>query len=142
MRLWSLHPNYLDAKGLVALWREGLLAQKVLLGQTKGYRQHPQLHRFRLADDPVTAIGAYLAEIVNEAAQRGYRFDGNKIMQASGDVSLSVTAGQVEYEWHHLSAKLKVRSPATYERHSSVAVPAPHPIFTVVPGPVESWERP
>jgi len=30
MRLWSLHPRYLDAKGLVALWREGLLAQKVL----------------------------------------------------------------------------------------------------------------
>ena len=36
MRLWSLHPRYLDAKGLVALWREGLLAQAVLKGQTKG----------------------------------------------------------------------------------------------------------
>lgn len=32
MRLWSLHPSYLDAVGLVALWREGLLARKVLQG--------------------------------------------------------------------------------------------------------------
>lgn len=37
MRIWSLHPSYLDAKGLVALWRETLLAQKVLLGATVGY---------------------------------------------------------------------------------------------------------
>jgi hypothetical protein len=29
-RIWSLHPKYLDARGLVALWREGLLAQAVL----------------------------------------------------------------------------------------------------------------
>ncbi|WP_368086417.1 pyrimidine dimer DNA glycosylase/endonuclease V [Nitrosomonas sp. Nm34] len=26
MRLWSIHPKYLDAKGLLALWREGLQA--------------------------------------------------------------------------------------------------------------------
>jgi hypothetical protein len=32
MRLWSLHPRYLDAKGLQAVWREGLLAKKVLQG--------------------------------------------------------------------------------------------------------------
>ena len=46
MRLWSLHPKYLDIKGLVACWREGLLARKVLLDQTKGYKNHPQLIRF------------------------------------------------------------------------------------------------
>ena len=41
MRLWTLHPQYLDPRGLVALWREALLAQKVLLGRTRGYRAHP-----------------------------------------------------------------------------------------------------
>jgi hypothetical protein len=30
MRIWSLHPKYLDSKGLVALWRESLLAKNVL----------------------------------------------------------------------------------------------------------------
>ncbi|MEN6399799.1 MAG: pyrimidine dimer DNA glycosylase/endonuclease V, partial [Rectinema sp.] len=29
MRLWTLHPQYLDQKGLTAAWREGLLAKKV-----------------------------------------------------------------------------------------------------------------
>jgi hypothetical protein len=33
MRLWSLHPEYLDANGLVALWREALLAQAFLQGK-------------------------------------------------------------------------------------------------------------
>jgi hypothetical protein len=37
---------YLDGRGLVALWREALLAQAVLRGRTRGYR-HPQLARFR-----------------------------------------------------------------------------------------------
>lgn len=39
MRLWVSHPKYLDCKGLVALWRESLLARKVLKGKTKGWRQ-------------------------------------------------------------------------------------------------------
>ena len=52
MRLWTLHPRYLDARGLVALWREALLAQKVLRGKTRGYRAHPQLQRFREQADP------------------------------------------------------------------------------------------
>jgi hypothetical protein len=43
MRLWSLHPQYLDPQGLVALWREALLAQAVLRGKTRGYKHHPQL---------------------------------------------------------------------------------------------------
>ncbi len=47
MRLWSLHPKYLDRQGLLAVWREGLLAQKVLQGKTKGYKNHPQLKRFQ-----------------------------------------------------------------------------------------------
>ena len=59
MRLWSLHPKYLDARGLVALWREALLAQAVLRGETRGYRHHPQLARF----DDVGAIAQYLSLI-------------------------------------------------------------------------------
>lgn len=50
MRLWSIHPRYLDTKGLVALWRETLLlAQAVLFGNTKG------------------------------AVTRGYKYNSNKI---------------------------------------------------------------
>ncbi|MFZ2406304.1 MAG: pyrimidine dimer DNA glycosylase/endonuclease V [Methylobacter sp.] len=38
--------------GLLALWREALLAQKVLRGESRGYRHHPQLARFRELVDP------------------------------------------------------------------------------------------
>ncbi|MFI5209112.1 MAG: pyrimidine dimer DNA glycosylase/endonuclease V, partial [Gemmatimonadales bacterium] len=72
MRLWSLHPRYLDAKGLVALWREGLLAKAVLQGKTRGYRHHPQLERWMRAVDPVASMNAYLVEVWREADRRGY----------------------------------------------------------------------
>jgi len=64
MRLWSLHPSYLDPQGLVAVWREGLLAQAVLRGQTTGYTRHPQLARFRGAG-ALGAMAAYLREMPN-----------------------------------------------------------------------------
>lgn len=141
MRLWSLHPRQLDPRGLVALWREGLLAQKVLQGATRGYRNHPQLSRFRRPVDPVGAIGAYLREVEVEAASRGYRFDRAKIVRAL-DASLPVTAGQMAHEWAHLMAKLRVRSPSVYERNRRLDGPEAHPMFHVVPGAVEEWERP
>ena len=83
MRLWSIHPRYLDRQGLVALWREGLLAQKVLAGKTNGYRFHPQLLRFRQSRDPLQSIGTYLHHVAEEASKRKYRFDRSKILKVS-----------------------------------------------------------
>lgn len=140
MRLWSLHPMHLDRAGLVAGWREALLAQAVLAGQTTGYRNHPQLTRFRGAE-PVTTIGAFLRGLHDEATTRGYRFDGTKILSDAAAAPLFVTEGQLAYEWEHLGAKLARRSPDDAARWRG-AVPTPHPLFTVVPGGVEEWERP
>src|SRR3954463_9117853 len=106
MRLWTLHPRYLDAKGLVASWREALLAQKVLQGRTRGYRNHPQLHRFRAAVDPLAAIAAFLHALAAEANHRGYKFDVTKIVAVSGALSIRETRGQLNYEWAHLRRKL------------------------------------
>lgn len=142
MRLWSLHPRHLDRIGLVACWRESLLAQAVLAGQTKGYRQHPQLERFRAGADPLDSIGAYLAGLAEEAAQRGYRFAVDKIQRpAAVAAPLTVTTGQLAFEWAHLGAKLGQRSPADADRWRADAA-SPHPLFTVREGVVESWERP
>ncbi|MDH4162257.1 MAG: pyrimidine dimer DNA glycosylase/endonuclease V [Nitrospirota bacterium] len=141
MRLWSIHPQYLDAKGLVALWREGLLAQKVLLGRTKGYRSHPQLDRFRECSDPIRAIGCYLAEVLKEAEQRGYRFNGAKIVKAGRCGKLKIRKGQIDHEWEHLLGKLRTRDRKTYALHKALARPRPHPLFRIVPGGVEEWER-
>lgn len=83
MRLWSIHPQYLDPQGLVALWREALLARKVLSGLTKGYKHHPQLARFRSCDNPIGAIDWYLSFVLDEARRRNYNFDASKIGVAS-----------------------------------------------------------
>lgn len=142
MRIWSLHPRYLDRQGLTACWRETLLAQAVLEGATRGYTRHPQLERFRETPDAIGAIGDYLAVVAEEAAARDYRFDGSKVHQRSAiPVRIEVTRGQLALEWTHLLAKLAKRSPEVAQRWASVAVPDPHPVFHLVDGPVASWER-
>jgi hypothetical protein len=140
MRLWSIHPQYLDGVGLTALWREALLAQKVLQGLTQGYRHHPQLTRFRRQPDPLAAIGAYLGYVHEEAQRRCYHFDGSKIGAYDGVVTMAVTAGQLRYEWEHLQRKLAVRDNARHRMLQGVTNPEPHPLFRVVEGEVEDWE--
>jgi hypothetical protein len=141
MRLWTLHPQYLDARGLVALWREALLAQKVLQGATGGYRHHPQLARFRAQPAPLAAIGTYLVAVAAEADRRGYRFDARKIGAGRVTEPIAETDGQLCYEWYHLRQKLQQRQPALYQLWQDVATPAPHPLFTIVQGAVRDWER-
>jgi len=141
MRLWSLHPKYLDPQGLVALWREALLARAVLRGETRGYRHHPQLERFRAQAAPLSTISAYLCSIHAEAVSRGYRFDRSKIGRVRTPTVLPVTAGQVGFEWQHLLRKLADRNPPLYRRWRTGVTPECHPLFDVSPGPIESWER-
>lgn len=142
MRLWTLHPKYLDPQGLVALWREALLAQAVLRGRTVGYRHHPQLERFREHPAPRSAINAFLAEVHRESTRRGYSFNASKVGPVRAECRIEATRGQVEHEWEHLLRKLRLRSREDYARAQRVARPAANPVFTIVPGPVARWERP
>jgi hypothetical protein len=141
MRLWTLHPSYLDAKGLVALWREALLAQKVLMGETRGYTRHPQLVRFRAHPDPMAMISAYLNGVLAEAEKRGYSFDGTRIVFPQFNGVVEESEGQLLFEWSHLLTKLKMRAPSLYRELSRIETPLAHPIFRVVPGEKREWER-
>lgn len=140
MRLWTLHPKYLDSHGLVAVWREALLAQRVLQGRTRGYRHHPQLKRFQACPDPPTAIAAYLRSVHDEATARGYRFNESLISTRQQHPQITSTEGQLRFEAAHLRAKLARRSPEFTGRMPGVG-PQPHPLFRVVPGSLEPWER-
>lgn len=142
MRLWSIHPKYLDAKGLTACWREGLLARKVLLGETRGYRNHPQLIRFRAAADPIAAIDIFLSAVLADARARGYNYDATKINLDARSQQLPVTQGQLEYEFEHLRRKLKIRDKQAYERIKSVTDIQPNPLFVITHGGIEDWEVP
>lgn len=141
MRLWTLHPRYLDPQGLVALWREALLARAVLRGKTRGYRHHPQLHRFRVSAMPVTNVNRYLAAVHREATSRGYQFDRSRFGPIRRGGFIVDTSGQVAYEWDHLLAKLRRRSPTRYRLLRDLKEPEPHPIFRIVPGGMREWER-
>lgn len=141
MRLWSLHPKYLDRIGLVALWREGLLAKKVLEGNTRGYRNHPQLVRFKNHKNPIGAIDSYMTEVWREAKKRGYNFDTGKInSNAIVKEQITITSGQIKYEMDHLLKKLERRSKEDYFKHRLVQSPECFMIFVVKEGEVESWE--
>ena len=141
VRVWTVHPKYLDPQGLVALWRETLLAQKVLRGETKGYRNHPQLIRFRACPDPLAAIAKYLSIVADEAARRGYCFDREKIAKAGPCHMIQETDGQLAYEWQHLKAKLAKRNTSCYDAIKNIETPDPHPLFTIITGDVRDWEK-
>ncbi len=141
MRLWSLHPKYLDPKGLVALWREALLARAVLAGKTRGYTRHPQLERFRAHPQPRLAINSYLAAVHAEADRRGYAFDRARFGPVRAVEPIPVNAGQLACEWRHLQAKLAQRNPVLLAQWHALQTPDSHPFFQVRPGPVAAWER-
>ena len=140
MRLWSLHPKYLDSIGLVALWRESLLAQKVLQGNTKGYRNHPQIFRFRDHPRPVVAIANYLIAVWKESVRRGYKFDKGKIVGSGKASKIPVTTGQLDHEFEWLMTKLEKRDPDRFKQLLLVDTIECHPLFEVVKGPVADWE--
>lgn len=140
MRIWSLHPKYLDSKGLVALWRETLLAKNVLEGKTKGYLHHPQLERFRDSRNPLHALNQYLSFIYSEAVDRNYKFSRDKIDWNFSEIRLSVTEGQVNFEAEHLLKKLEIRDIHRHKGLIKLKSFAVNPIFEIVSGDIERWE--
>jgi hypothetical protein len=125
----------------VALWREALLARAVLSGNTRGYRHHPQLARFRAQPDPVGCVNRYLTAVYDEAMRRGYRFDERKLAPAIAGGRIAETRGQIEVEWTHLLGKLRRRAPERYRAVSALRRPKAHPLFRIVPGAPREWER-
>lgn len=141
MRLWSIHPKYLDTKGLVALWRESLLARAVLQGQTKGYTRHPQLIRFQNHPKPLLAINTYLLSVLEESKHRGYKFDENKVDKGRTDIQIDVKTGQIEYEYHFLCEKLKKRDLLAWNNIKETKIIETHPLFVTTEGGIELWEK-
>lgn len=141
MRIWSIHPKYLDSKGLVALWRETLLAKNVLEGKTKGYKNHPQLNRFKEAENPVACLHIYLQFVWQEAENRGYRFDSSKFHLQTKQFYIEVQSGQLAFEGKHLLEKLKYRNLEKYTIYSKLDHWETHPMFKEIEGDIALWER-
>jgi hypothetical protein len=117
------------------------MAKAVLNGQTRGYKHHPQLQRFKKHSEPQAAINAYLWEVYKEAERRGYRFNVSKLETACDRAKIPVTDEQLQYEWAHLQKKLSTRDEKQYQKNASVIEIMPHPSIELVPGTIETWER-
>lgn len=141
MRLWSIHPKYLDSKGLVAFWREALLAKKVLENKTKGYKNHPQLERFKKQDSPIAFINSYLKTIYDESKKRNFNFDKSKIGNQLENKKISVTSGQINYEFKHLLKKLRKRDKVKYNKYKDINKIEVNPLVQRISGDIESWEK-
>jgi len=138
MRLWTLHPRYLDQKGLCGLWREAIMAQNVIHGLTSGYKNHPQLIRFK---NNKSLIHDYLLAVFDESLERGYNFNSGNIIPLKKLEPLfliPVTLGQVNYEIKLLIHKLQKRGRSTEFLKSGIEL---FPIFHIIPGDIESWEK-
>lgn len=173
MRLWSISPSYLDCQGLCGLWREALLGQKVLANQTTSYKNHPQLNRFKEQKDHLCLfISAYLWEIWQEGQNRNYNFIWQRIWTHQQNIpdwvynTMTVTKGQLVYEWKHLQNKLWQRNREQFFKNlpftktnlrTDIKIPKyveegktladyykplePHPLFKIIDGSVETWEK-
>ncbi len=142
MRLWSLSPKYLDRQGLLAVWREALLAKKVLEGKTKGYRNHPQLERFKEQQYPLDHLNFYLQGIYEEALSRGYKFEKEKIGLLKKNIEkIKVSTGQIKYEFEHLLKKLEVRDAKRFTELKKILELEVHSLFKVEIGSVATWEK-
>lgn len=141
MRIWSIHPRYLDSKGLIALWRETLLAKKVLEGKTKGYKNHPQLYRFKNAKNPIKYVNCYLEAIWLESKRRNYNFNESKFEKTKNIEKINVTQGQVHFELNHLLKKLKLRDIEFYNKIKLINDIEIHPLFELIEGEIEPWEK-
>jgi hypothetical protein len=145
MRLWSFHPKYLNQKYLNAVWYEGIVKAQSGL-QDKGYKNHSGLIRFRSAENeipPLMLLAQYLHVIWWEALVRNYNYDTTKIIGPLPVkvIKLTVTRGQLKYEWQLYLSKIKENDPDWYEKSKDINEPQPHPMFYVVEGEIEDWER-
>lgn len=117
-----------------------MLALEVLKGNTKGYRHHPQLDRFRAEREPVESMKCYLRHIYQESIERGYHFNPGKIADTKQVPLLKVTSGQLSYELKHLKGKLRIRNPSMLKKLKGIDIPEPHPLLRIVAGDIEEWE--
>lgn len=143
MRLWSIHPRYLDRQGLTALWREGLGAL-TSIKPGKGYHNHPQLDRFKKSNHQELLLQYYMRKVLWEAEARGYKFDASKLKPLripSSREQIPVTRGQIEFEMKHLYKKMKERSIPQFSKNIKPKNVILNDCFYMIEGDIEPWEK-
>jgi hypothetical protein len=143
MRLWSIHPKYLDASRLNAQWREALLCKACLEDKTVGYLNHPQYLRVKNHPHPHDFINKFLYSIWEEGFNRGYKYDDTKFAICLDFEPMEVTEDQIEYEFEHLQKKLGefdeqyVSNEQDFNEEGILL----NDCFLLIPGPIMNFEK-
>lgn len=87
-----------------------------------------------------------MLKIYEEARKRSYCYNKSKIVKAAEKVEpIKITKGQILYEFHILKERVKGRDPKKYkevlELERKGRRPKSHPLFVVIEGEVEPWEK-
>jgi hypothetical protein len=143
MRIWTVHPRYLDVKGFVALWRETLLGMETLKKHVKcqhyiPWYKHPQLAPFKAQSDPILYISNYLYLVLEESRRRNYNFDGSKLDAIPYCENLPLIKASREvlvHEWLVCLGRYRVRSPKWFEEVKDISPLEvdPHPLYICEP---------
>jgi Pyrimidine dimer DNA glycosylase len=148
MRLWSFDPSCLDQRGLCGLWREVLVGLRAFeKGPGAPWYNHPQLTRFKQHPNGLGVLAEYAEYVLNEGHKRGYKFNARhldpylELYDVNFTGAIQVTEGQFGYEIEHFMRKLAIREPIRYTNYLNEPKFSPHPIFTIVDGDIESWEK-
>lgn len=159
MRLWTIHPSFLDQKGLCGLWRETLVGLKALeKGPGAPWYNHPQLARFKVYPNGLAMLAEYAEHVLDEGHKRGYNFNTAllepylELYEMNFDGCIMVTKGQFDYEVEHFIRKLASRDEMRYQLYMEkmgprslyqpkIEVFVPNPVFRIVDGPIEVWEK-
>lgn len=150
MRLWSLHPSYLDKQALQVCWADALQALEYYK-QERAYMKgitndlspyfYPCLDRFRMTGSPIAHITNYLHGLCDESERRNTPFGRAKLPEFTPGLRLKVTDGQIAREEKLLLLQLNRRKQTQLWMDLFVAeYVQPHPLFEIVSGPVEPWE--
>jgi hypothetical protein len=160
MRLWSFHPRYLDNIGLSRAINESISGYKALEDWQRDQKQivplhdneyppswknHSQLVRFKI-DDGDKHLQDYIDVVLSCYVDRKLKsYNSKTIRFMTAHLyhlrQLTVTNEQLLYEWQHYLKKIQKRSPKLYEEYILINTPIAHPLFKVVSGEIESWEK-
>jgi hypothetical protein len=142
MRIWSIHPKYLDSKELLNLWNETIQAKNEFLTKFSGHFSNKQLERFLDLKNPLEAINSYMSSIYREAVKRDFSVDDSFMDWDFDDsIQIPVTAGQISHEISKLKSRLRERDEKKLQKLNGRTFLELHPIFYSVPGTIEEWEN-
>jgi len=109
MKIYLMHPSYLDSKRLVETWRSSVLIKNVLIGKGgKNLFYNKYVCLFSRSHYPINFIIRYMIDVKAEADKRDFKFDSGLILSWSAKEN---RRWHVSMEEEQPNVKLEIKWP-------------------------------